>query len=166
MNKLIVLVATLAVGALAKADGDNAYQYLYWQVDMNKVESGVGSYDAAMFYTLSGDNKVELSRAERPEVVESARWSSDRVATDLAGHDSASFVFELAQYGDGGWETVGTSATFTYAQLASYLTEWQANASSLPTQGVFSPTFTVPEPTSGLLMLLGLAALALRRRRA
>ena len=42
----------------------------------------------------------------------------------------------------------------------------QSIAVSLAGSGTFTATSPVPEPTSGLLMLLGMAGLALRRRRA
>ena len=43
---------------------------------------------------------------------------------------------------------------------------WAADPGPYATQGGWTVTGAVPEPTSGLLMLLGVAGLALRRRRA
>ena len=168
MKKLMVLAAIAAMAFGATAEGDASYQYLYWQVDESRVASGIGSYNAAMFCRLDGDGTVELSRIE---TAAGGRWSGpDNPAatmTDFSGYGVGdSFVFELAMWNGTSLETVGTSATFSYAQLADYLTQWQGGASTTPTQGVFTPSFAVPEPTSGLLMLIGLAGLALRRKQA
>ena len=166
MKKLIVLVAAIAAGVAAKAE-ENSYQYLYWQVDESKVSSGVESYDAARFCVMGEGGKVELSRAESPESATSGRWTSGRIATDLGAYGASdSFVLELVSWGDNSWEPVGSSAIFSYGQLSEFLTAWQENASSVPPQNVWTPQInSIPEPTSGLLMLLGLAGLALRRRR-
>ena len=166
MKKLFVLVAAIAAGVAAKAE-ENPYQYLYWQVDESKVSPLVESYDAARFYVLGQDGKVELSRAESEGPAgASGRWTSERIATDLGSYGASdSFVLELASWGGSSWETVGSSDVFTYGQLSEFLTAWQANASSVPSQKVWTP-YVVPEPTSGLLMLLGIAGLALRRKRA
>lgn len=162
---MIVLVAALAAMVVAKA-GDE-FQYLYWQVAPENVSDKVGTYDAAMFYALTGGGKTELSRAERPDGVETSPWASGRIMTDLTGYgEGAEFLIELAAWDGDEWSAAGTTPTFTYAQLASYLTSVK-DGSQIPTQGVLAPSFAaVPEPTSGLLMLLGLAGLALRRKRA
>lgn len=88
---------------------------------------------------------------------------------DLGDYGSAgySFVVELGNYEDGSWTVATTSAAMTYSQLdeAHHIT---ANAGmALPgyTPWVATGYTAVPEPTSGLLMLLGSALLALRRKR-
>ena len=57
----------------------------------------------------------------------------------------------------------GTSAMSATTELVYNIT-WDDETAYL-SQGGFN-TAVVPEPTSGLLMLLGFAGLALRRRRA
>lgn len=59
------------------------------------------------------------------------------------------------------YATVGSVASYTYADSAEDKA-LQVNMKTA-TQGTWS---AVPEPTSGLLMLLGMAGLALRRKRA
>ena len=63
------------------------------------------------------------------------------------------------------WTTVATSAAATYYSLGAYIHEsFGLNPSAM---AVWTPNqFTaVPEPSSGLLTLLGFAFLALRRKR-
>ena len=82
-----------------------------------------------------------------------------------------SFAIELGSYDSGEWTTLATSASLTYQQLqtgdgvnGSYLTTYDA---TLPMpQGIWAPqSYNVPEPSSGLLILIGASLLALRRRR-
>ena len=83
-----------------------------------------------------------------------------------AGSPEYSFIVELGNIDSSdNWTTVATSAAESYSSLAAYIHEtFDINPGSL---NVWAPTaFTaVPEPSSGLLTLLGLAVLALRRKR-
>ena len=85
-----------------------------------------------------------------------------------AGTPEYSFVVELGNIdANDNWTTVATSASAAYSTLGDYIHE---TFDLTPGQiAVWSPaTFTaaVPEPSSGLLMAVGLALLALRRKRA
>lgn len=167
MKKMLVLAA-LAAGLAAYAE-DTAYQCLYWQVQADKVAENVPGYNVAYFYALDGDDvKHAIGVTDWAETQTSAsRANSEIVGTaDLSGYASGySFLMELAYWDGSAGTTVGKSGTFAFSDLSAYMTS-VPGGSGIPTQGVFAPTFTVPEPTSGLLMLLGLAGLALRRKRA
>ena len=82
-----------------------------------------------------------------------------------AGTPEYSFIVELGNIDSSeNWTTVATSATATYSSLADYIHQtFDMNPSSM---AVWTPTeFTaVPEPSSGLLMVMGMALLALRRK--
>ena len=85
-----------------------------------------------------------------------------------AGSPEYSFIVELGNIDSSdNWTTVATSAAATYSSLGDYIHEtFNINPGQI---AVWSPTtFTapVPEPSSGLLMAVGLALLALRRKRA
>lgn len=85
-----------------------------------------------------------------------------------AGTPEYSFIVELGNIDSGdNWTTVATSASATYSSLGDYIHEtFDINPGQI---AVWSPTaFTasVPEPSSGLLMAVGLALLALRRKKA
>lgn len=172
MKKTFVLVSLLAAAVGLRAEDSN---YLYWQVLADNVAADVGTYNTAYFYALSGDGTVERTP------IGLAEWSNDQTAgarTDSAregvpnfsGYENgySGFLFELAYWDGTSDKVVGSSETYTFAQLAQYMTSFTPGTSGIPTQNVFAPSFAaaVPEPTSGLLMLLGVAGLALRRRRA
>ena len=115
---------------------------------------------------VSGANEIALDEHESPP--------PQTMYAFVTGYASAeySFAIELGSYDSGEWTTLATSASLTYQQLqtgdgvnGSYLTTYDA---TLPMpQGIWAPTsYNVPEPSSGLLVLIGAGLLALRRGRA
>ena len=82
-----------------------------------------------------------------------------------AGTPEYSFTVELGNIDSSdNWTTVATSAAATYSSLGTYIHEsFDINPSAM---AVWTPNqFTaVPEPSSGLLALMGFAILALRRK--
>ena len=83
-----------------------------------------------------------------------------------AGSPEYSFIIELGNIDSSdNWTTVATSASVAYSSLGNYIHEaFDINPGQT---AIWSPTsFTaVPEPSGGLLMTMGLALLALRRKR-
>ena len=83
-----------------------------------------------------------------------------------AGSPEYSFIVELGNIDSSdNWTTVATSAAATYSSLADYIHQtFDMNPSSM---AVWTPTefSAVPEPSSGLLVTIGFAILALRRKR-
>ena len=83
-----------------------------------------------------------------------------------AGTPEYCFIVELGNIDSSdNWTTVATSAAASYSDLGTYIHQtFDINPSSM---AVWTPTqFTaVPEPSSGLLTLLGLALISLRRKR-
>ena len=83
-----------------------------------------------------------------------------------AGTPEYSFIVELGNIDSSdNWTTVATSAAATYSSLGAYI--HQSFGLNPTEMAVWTPSqFTaVPEPSSGLLTLLGFAFLALRRKR-
>lgn len=81
-----------------------------------------------------------------------------------------SFVVELGNYKDGRWAgTAMETDKVKYSELleAGHIAEWNHDPNSAPAGYYWSPSgFTVvPEPTSGILALVGAALLSLRRGR-
>ena len=84
-----------------------------------------------------------------------------------AGSPEYSFIVELGNIDSSdNWTTVATSAAATYSSLGNYIHQtFDINPGQI---AVWAPTafsVPVPEPSSGLLTLIGFAFLALRRKR-
>ena len=82
-----------------------------------------------------------------------------------AGTPEYCFTIEIGNIdADDNWTTVAASATVKYSALADYIHEtFDVNP---PSSAVWTPTsYAVPEPSGGLLTAVGLALLALRRKR-
>ena len=86
------------------------------------------------------------------------------------GSPEYSFIVEIGNvvWSDGGssgtWTTLATSEAASYSALGSFVT--QAFSLDIPQSAAWAqPAFAaVPEPSGGLLLLMGVAILALRRR--
>ena len=109
------------------------------------------------------DGELDLGGLDRPP-------SGFVIVTDYASPEW-SFAIELGSYDTGNWTTLASSATLTYQQLASgegsgtsYITTYDPQSMTV-TVGWAPETYNVPEPSSGLMMLIGAGLLALRRRR-
>lgn len=159
-------VAALAIALAAHAvQADDSY--LYWMLGdtMRMVWSGdvVDNYNYAMV-SLDG-NYLSMYEGSSPVSQEIDRGVAELGPTywgviDTANvTDNSSFVFEL-YLDDGSSSTLSYSVAKTYAELLPYI-----GNSQTPTTGGAYTLSVVPEPTSGLLMLLGFAGLALRRRK-
>ena len=92
-------------------------------------------------------------------------WLAD-VSAYASGSPEYAFIIELGNWDGSNWSTLALSETVSYADLA-------ANSHIDGVSGVdpnqitpWNPTsYVVPEPSSGLLVLVGAALLALRRRK-
>lgn len=160
--KLIHKIAFCATLALM---GSASASTLFWQV--NKDGAGSLGWDG------TGDPKYAVLKATTGTLAEGVGiagydLSEGKVwATDLGTYGNSSYSFFV--------ELINASGSSVYTQKAatSYdnlLSSGYVSASALdrPT-GALSGGFngaSVPEPTSGVLLLVGSALLALRRRRA
>ena len=95
---------------------------------------------------------------------------TDWYASVVSPYASAeySFAIELGNWDwqTGTWTMIATSDAVSYTTLktAGHIAEWDGTDPSAP--AVWNPTsYVIPEPSGGMLMLVGLALLALRRRR-
>ena len=168
MKKLILGIAVAVAGIQLNAD-DFLGDVLFWQIDNTTAEAKGYSY--ATLYAKVGEGG-EVSLFEK---------TPNAGAAFTKGMDVAA-AYDMAQYNiSGGWanssffveyfndqnEQIGYSDAVGFGTLAGlgYIGNWQSQP-VVPNAGVWTPNFVIPEPTSGLLMLIGLAGLALRRKRA
>lgn len=159
--KIVALVAGLFCVASASASA------LYWQV---KPETGV-EFQYARLMVTGGD----LASPAYLDMVEAQGTAPNNyvplTSTDLGayGADAYSFFVEMVTY-SGDTETIAkTSETASYTQLVSsgYVASGLIDSTTAQAKAAAANfgTNPVPEPSSGLLLLMGGAMLALRRRR-
>ena len=151
IKKLSVVVAVLAMIGFAKAD------VLYWQVDTSADNAAyTGEFSDAVLYASDG-SAVDAAMAVDNKVTPTLK--------DLGGYGSSEYSFYVELYNAAG-DSVYKGQAVSYTDLL--------DSGYISTSGVLTPTMlatggfngaSVPEPTSGMLLLIGGALLALRRRR-
>lgn len=155
MKNLILLVVLLA-STMAFADGSSI---LYWMLDTESrpdyafVQLREVGGDAVFFTDEKGSHLDDVAEL-------SGDPGKDHFYSDFAGFGTgAAFILELMNE-DG---VTGRSAPVGYDILAGYLYDPSSAVAPAPYAGW--QVSSVPEPTSGLLTLCGLALLALKRKR-
>lgn len=154
MKKLITLAAMMMTAMFAKAD-----TYLYWTVDMDGSNI-TGAQYAKLYASNDGSTYTSISSYYEIGSVNAAQ------STIAVGGVSASPYtnYLVALYNDALNEIAVSGKTYTFENIAQ--NTWNAaEAGSRPPSTPYSFSgFVVPEPTSGMMILLGVAALALKRR--
>ena len=165
MKKLTIAVLGILGAFALKADDS----YLYWTISDNAAaEIGAESLAGYTAKIWSTQDSSYLNLYSVPDSSMSV-FAVDAIGAQLAGvaasignSPSGSFFVEL--WNDGGLQ--GRSDTYTYQTLAQYIgtTKFTSNLpkDAFALVGGFK---AVPEPSSGLMLLMGLSALALRRKK-
>ena len=191
---LLGLSATFAAYT-ALADGDDGLKVLWWQVGdwLDDSETGESLADVSVKLISGGTTTAadlgvtharirEVSSGSYLKIMDidedgnpidftlnaidvPMRWVAD-ISDFASGSPEYVFVIELGNYEGSSWSMLAVSETATYADLA-------ANGNII-TRSDYNPayatpwmpmSYVVPEPTSGMLVFVGAALLALRRRR-
>ena len=173
MKKLIIVAAAVLCGTFARAASVN------WQVTGATADQvGYSVYMVAAIsdaWTSGADvakDATSLGTGTSGTIAKSGRVYSIS-STTASGEDitaSSSLYLVLVKSADATdytYVSMGDISGAVYEPPASATTTFSTTSAALlaGTAGSFSSS-SVPEPTSGLLMLLGMAGLALRRRRA
>lgn len=143
MKKLIIAAAIACVAVVS-----HAAAFSWEGFDINDID-GNAFTGAATLYCV-----------ELPAVTA----SGDIAAGELVGNDFASDLF-VADTTYSFYFTAADAAGNTYKSETVTAKAWAVGSSAFAFEG--NGTWTAaPEPTSGLLLLLGVAGLALKRKRA
>lgn len=155
MKKFALALLLGLVAGVTQAD-----LMLYWTVDKS------GEYaipDEAKYATLYGSETgaVDGMQALDTIVIGSA------VDTKITGYDTAVSRYMITLFNSSGAQ-IATSSPYLYEDIITSGNTWYTDTMSMKADKVAvlnNKMEFVPEPTSGLLMLLGLAGLALKRKR-
>lgn len=168
MKKLILTLALVAGTTLTQA----ADTYMYWMLDTTPTEGNPSSATYQDYYArVKIDGGSYLTFAEGGVATGYtdlyAEASSDPYQMYLTGTDyqNKSFIIEL-------WNddalTAGTEASFrktiAWADVQKYITTGSTGHIN-PAIVSLSSFSAVPEPTSGMMMLLGAMLLGLKRKK-
>ena len=176
MKKLIMFAAVVALALAGQAAAvswrvNYAGQGATWSGNGATVLAFAGSdyADIVKLVTVDGSDTLQSDLASR--AIGSATFTNNRGAAVGAGvsNDAPTsmfwMIFSEGSY-DGGKAVTWTAATdvsSAFYEPPATGTAFGLTAANFTNSGTIA---SVPEPTSGLLMLVGLAGLALRRRRA
>lgn len=183
MKKLFILFAAAAAGLTLKAD------VMYWQLGSPSETTYNGqtwnavkvAYVASPATTpmMGGYNYLSLAPITNPDDTftepidaTSARNGYFAVLPDNAS--SYSYFIELGNYNGTTYTALAQSGAITYSELSQshvittdQLDDILGHISTVTMQAWVGGNYqAVPEPTGGLMVLVGLSVLALRRRKA
>ena len=178
MKKILFVAMMLAAADAAVAD----YAYLYWEVNppaggdpfftegrefdyaqIKAVDQGGAIISGALMNYDSSGQPVggvaeSWSTGDGPALA-----TEVPVYADISGYASGLYGFVVEAYLNG--DILWTSGAKWYDDLVAGNHVWSGNPSAM-SGNLAVATYMVPEPSSALLLLLGLAGLALKRKKA
>ena len=162
MKKLILSLALLS-SAVVSADS-----YLYWMVDtssdyayariLTPTDNYLTIYDQGFDYAY---NEAGGASGVSKSTVTDFANNDEGFFASLNGIDVASSTFIIELYNDSG--KFISQSTLSGSAAAQYV--YKGGTSAVPATAWSASSFAIPEPSSGLLMLVGCAVLGLRRRK-
>ena len=168
MRKLMMMaIAALCAHAASAEDS-----YLYWMVGEDAAKDF--TYDAVAVSAFTGDDAGSLltlyygngNPVDGKKLAWDSNYSGLPLYASLTGVADSSYSYVVELFNDS--VKVGQSASLLYTDaMARNYVELMTTAGTLPVMSTWSAGgFTaVPEPNSAMLVILGCAALALRRRK-
>ena len=183
MKKLMIILAAIALAGATQAA---TMTWSIMQMQSQGIESGwiVALYDAsttfdyakakdgtlaALYtanteYTSTGSTLVRVTSSGNNKPDGNAFAVGDSIAAYAVIFNAATIAdateYMVSAVRSATVGSAGSNITLQFGSMAATTTANAFNGAS------FEPTSPVPEPTSGLLLVMGLGALALRRRKA
>lgn len=175
MKKLLMSLALLGTFAAMSAKGDS---YIFWMADVSDTEKGdnekIGKFSYANLVARAADGTTFVydlgygGDGSAAGVATTGVIPSSSLEAFFAAHgnDYQSLTYAVELYNEDFSWMKGQSATVDWVTLASADAFYQSTLSGGAGKMVFDTfTYNAPEPTSGLLMLIGFCGLALKRKR-
>ena len=166
---MLAICAMVVWGLVARA----AEEGLWWQVpdDPNvmtfhegvKRASDLGATDARIVTTDGTYLVIPPPDQESVEIPMGGAWYA--VMPDSP--EGLSFMVELGNWENDTWVGIARSQAYTYAQLVDQyiIKNWGGPGATPAIAPLVADGYVVPEPASGILLLIGGGLLALRRKR-
>ena len=159
------LFKTLVAGMLLLAGASASAGTLYWQ-----VTSDTGATFDEAWIVAERKSDGNLTYIEGVDSDGQTPSSTALTQTDISAYEGDGYLFyvEMCNYNNGNYNTVATGYKYSYDELVS---SGYVAASPLEVNDAIAAASganfgsSIPEPSSGLLLLIGGAMLALRRRR-
>lgn len=152
MKKFLAITILCLTALSAKAD-----YTLYWM-----ASPWSASYWGAEFAAIKGGNGTTYTELDYA-------YLDDKVETNITDITKyVDFIVSLYKLDGDNWVELAVSwDKYTYQDLldAGYAYENKGDATQMAKDPLVFRSFVIPEPTSGLMLLLGLGALALKRKR-
>ena len=157
MKKLLVLATVIVAGVAANAASFNWQAANIYGADGTTKFSGT----ATLYAIIEGSaTEVNVATVTSGAIAKAnTTFSDDR----LLGTGNYDFYFVIE---DNGKQFTSATKADVAAQATATVTVNFGNMATATQNAANWQSSAVPEPTSGLLMLLGLAGLALKRKRA
>ena len=180
MKKLLGIVAGIALALSANASAVSWGLQSGQTLDAEKVDSGtaylmysIGTVDFSKFATMSSFDASSLAAVGLDTTIDTFAYSGSKVSnsvsvtpatktsanTNIGGGAKSMYIVFI--------DNDGKDIAYTASPVSVNIQNSTMTANALkPASNFTYATASVPEPTSGLLLLLGMAGLALKRKRA